>query len=184
MIQETFYRVYPEIPRDRIFIGAGEHLRDNILEQLDEIDAGNLILEPVGRNTAPAIGLAAAVIERREPRSVIAVLSADHVVKPKQAFLSALSDAEKVAQQGYIVTFGIEPTRPATEFGYIEIAEPLQGDFDHEVYTVKRFREKPSLDQAECGIRGCSSSEPMSCSVPWKDTCPPCTEGYCASVTI
>jgi mannose-1-phosphate guanylyltransferase len=149
MIQETFYRVYPEIPRERIFIGAGEHLRDAILEQLDEIDERNLIVEPIGRNTAPAIGLAAAVIGSRESRAAIAVLSADHVVKPRQAFLSALRDAEKAAEQGYIVTFGVEPARPATEFGYIEIGKPLKGDFDHEIYTVKRFREKPSLEQAE-----------------------------------
>jgi mannose-1-phosphate guanylyltransferase len=149
MIQETFYRVYPEIPRERIFIGAGGHLRGAILEQLEEIEEGNLIVEPVGRNTAPAIGLAAAVIGSREPRAVIAVLSADHVVKPREAFLSALNDAQKAAEKGYIVTFGIEPTRPATEFGYIEIAEPLKGDFDHEIYAVKRFREKPSLEQAE-----------------------------------
>jgi mannose-1-phosphate guanylyltransferase len=149
MLQETFYRVYPEIPGERIFIGAGEQHRNIILEQLEEVDGGNLIVEPVGRNTAPAIGLASCVISSRDSEAVIAVLSADHVVKPRGAFLSALSDAEKAAEQGYIVTFGIEPDRPATEFGYIEVAEPLKGDFGHEIFTVKRFREKPSLELAE-----------------------------------
>jgi len=149
MLQETFYRVYPEIPGERIFIGAGEQHRSIILEQLDEVDGGNLIVEPVGRNTAPAIGLASSLISSRDPEAVIAVLSADHVVKPRDAFLSALRDAEKAAEQGYIVTFGIEPDRPATEFGYIEVAELLKGDFGHEIFTVKRFREKPSLELAE-----------------------------------
>jgi len=148
MIQETFHRIYPEVDRDRIFVAAGAHLRDIILEQLPELDERNLIVEPVGKNTAPAIGLSAAVIGNLDAEAVIAVLSADHVVETKEGFLAALQDAERAAERGYIVTFGIEPTRPATEFGYIEVGNALSGDFKHEVYAVRRFREKPSLKRA------------------------------------
>jgi mannose-1-phosphate guanylyltransferase len=149
MIQETFHRVYPEFEKERIFVAAGRHLKDVILEQLPEVVEDNLILEPVGKNTAPAIGLASVMISHRDPQAQIAVLTADHVVEPKASFLDALLDAAKVAEDGYIVTFGIAPTRPATEFGYIEVDCRLQGGFGHEVFTVKRFREKPSYEQAE-----------------------------------
>jgi mannose-1-phosphate guanylyltransferase len=149
MLQETFHRVYPEIERKRIFIVAGEHLKGIIGEQLPGIDDNNLIVEPVGKNTAPAIGLAAAYIGKRDPRATVAVLSADHVVDPKDEFLNALHAASEVSSQGYIVTFGVKPSRPATEFGYIEVEEEIPGNFDHEVFTVKKFREKPSLEQAK-----------------------------------
>jgi mannose-1-phosphate guanylyltransferase len=149
MIQETFYRVYPDIDRERIHIVAGGHLSGIILEQIEEIDTGNLIVEPVGRNTAPAIGLAAAYISRSDPEAVVAVLAADHVVEPRYRFLEALEDAYSAALEGYIVTFGIKPSRPATEFGYIEADRNLEGNFGHEIYTVKRFMEKPSSEKAQ-----------------------------------
>ncbi len=149
MIQETFQRVYPEIDRERILIAAGRHLKNVILEQLPEVGENNLILEPVGKNTAPAIGLASVIISRKDPQAQIAVLTADHVVEPKEDFLDALQDAAKAAEDGYIVTFGIAPTRPATEFGYIEVDSRLKSGFGHEVFTVKRFREKPTCEQAE-----------------------------------
>ena len=153
MIQETFNRVYPDIEKERIFIAAGGHLKKVILEQLPEIREENLIIEPMGKNTAPAIGLASLIISRRDPDAHIAVLSADHVVHTREDFLHALQDASKAAESGYIVTFGISPSRPATEFGYIEVDRLLEESFEHEVFTVKRFREKPSHEQAEEFIR-------------------------------
>ncbi len=149
MLQETFHRVYPEIERERIFVVAGEHLKAIIAEQLPEIHEHNLIVEPVGKNTAPAIGLAAAYIGVRDPGATVAVLSADHVVDPKDDFLTALYTASEVSSMGYIVTFGVKPSRPATEFGYIEVEEEIPGNFDHEVFTVKKFREKPSFEKAK-----------------------------------
>jgi len=149
MIQETFNRVYPDIERERIFIAAGAHLKGVISEQFPEIGEENLILEPMGKNTAPAIGLASLVIRRRDPEALVAVLSADHVIHPREDFLLALKDAARAAEKGYIVTFGIAPSRPATEFGYIEVDQPLTESYEHEVYTVRRFTEKPSYEKAE-----------------------------------
>jgi len=148
MIQETFYRVYPEIGADRIFIVAGPHLKEVILQQLPEFREENLIVEPVGKNTAPAIGLATVYIHREDPDATIAVLSADHVLQPKKSFLKALENAGDVAGRGFIVTFGIQPSRPATEFGYIETGGPLDGQYDFKVLAVKAFREKPGLEKA------------------------------------
>lgn len=149
MIQETFIRVHPEIKKENIYIVAGPSLKTLILEQLPELDASNLIVEPEGKNTAPAIGLAAVYLSKRNPESVMMVLTADHVVEPKEEFLKAVNTAVMVANQGWIVTFGITPARPATEYGYIETGEKLQGDSELDVYGVKMFREKPSYEQAE-----------------------------------
>lgn len=148
MIQETFYRVFPGIKKENIFIVACPHLKEIILDQLPEIDEGNLIIEPEGKNTAPAIGLAAAWVSRKDPHAVLGILSADHVVSPREEFLKALRNAEEVAREGYIVTFGIEPERPATEYGYIETDGKLADHYDFDVYKVKMFREKPSIEKA------------------------------------
>ena len=149
MIQETFSRVYPDIEKERIFIAAGAHLKGVIAEQFPDIGEGNLIIEPMGKNTAPAIGLASLVIRRRDPEALLAVLSADHVIHPREDFLLALNDAAEAAEKGYIVTFGIAPSRPATEFGYIEVDQPLAESYEHEVYTVRQFTEKPSYEKAK-----------------------------------
>ena len=149
MIQETFFRVYPEIKKENIYIVAGPSLKSLILEQLPELDASNLIVEPEGKNTAPAIGLAAVYLSKRNPESVMMVLTADHVIQPKEEFLKAMNTAITIARQGWIVTFGITPARPAIEYGYIEIGKKLGGDFELDVYRVKMFREKPSYEQAK-----------------------------------
>ncbi len=148
MIQETFYRVYPEIGPDRIFIVAPPHLREIILQQLPELVEENLVVEPAGKNTAPAIGLATVYIHKKDPDATIAVLSADHVLQPKTSFLKALENAGDVAGRGYVVTFGIQPVRPATEFGYIETGGALEGQYDFTVLLVKSFREKPDAETA------------------------------------
>lgn len=148
MIQETFYRVYPEIDLENIFIVAGDGLIPVIIDQLPMIQKQNLIAEPVGKNTAPAIGLAAVYLYKRDPDAVMAVLTADHIVEPREEFLKALRTAARAAETGHLVTFGITPDRPATEYGYIEIGDRIQGDFALDVYSVKMFREKPTCELA------------------------------------
>ena len=148
MIQETLYRVYPEIELENIFIVAGDGLIPVIVDQLPLIQKQNLIAEPVGKNTAPAIGLAAVYLYKRDPGAVMTVLTADHVVEPREDFLKALRAAARAAEMGHLVTFGIKPDRPATEYGYIEIGDRIQGDFKLDVYSVKMFREKPTCELA------------------------------------
>jgi len=148
MIQETFYRLYPDIYDNDIYIVAGEHLLSVIKEQLPEFQQQNLIIEPFGKNTAPAIGLAAVYIFKRAPEATMVVLTADHVIQPREDFLKAVETAVKVAEQGYLVTFGIQPDRPATEYGYIQTGARLEGEFEHEVYRVEMFKEKPTVSRA------------------------------------
>lgn len=149
MIQETFFRVYPEFKRENIFVVLGENLKTLLMEQLPTIDKRNLVVEPIGKNTAPAIGLAAIYIYKIDPDAVITILTADHVVEPEREFLISLNTAVKVAEMGYLVTFGITPDRPATEYGYIEIDERIHGSFDLDVFHVKKFTEKPLLKLAQ-----------------------------------
>jgi mannose-1-phosphate guanylyltransferase len=148
MLQETFHRVYPDFGRERIRIVADEALRGLVRGQLPEIDDSNYIAEPSRRNTAPAIGLAATVIAREDPEAVLAVLTADHVVKPREEYLRALRVASGLAEEGNLVTFGILPDRPATEYGYIETHRKMRGSWELDVYGVRMFREKPTAEQA------------------------------------
>jgi len=148
MVQETFYRVYPEYGREEIKFVLGKQLVPLLLRQLPEIEEDNLILEPVGRNTAPAIGLAAARIEMIDSGAVMVVLSADHLVTPKEDFLKAVDAAVGVAETGRLVTFGITPGRPATEYGYIEVKETYETSGGLPVYEVVQFTEKPDESTA------------------------------------
>jgi len=153
MIQETFYRVYPEYDKEHIFVVLGETLVSHLLEQLPILDRHNIIVEPVGRNTAAAIGLASIYIEKNDPDAVMIILTADHVVKPRDTFLEALDVASDIAGKGHIVTFGIIPTRAATEYGYIELGKKLEKSHDFEAFGVEKFTEKPSEETARSFVQ-------------------------------
>jgi mannose-1-phosphate guanylyltransferase len=148
MIQETFFRVYPEVKKENIHVVAGREFRSLILNQLPDLPEENLILEPEGKNTAAAIGLAAVELTKKDPGCSMIVLTADHVVEPKNEFLRAIQTAARIAKDGYLVTFGIPPDRPATEYGYIETGAPIPGEFGLPVLGVKMFKEKPSFERA------------------------------------
>jgi mannose-1-phosphate guanylyltransferase len=108
----------------------------------------NFVYEPFGRNTAPAIALAAAYVAREDPDSVMAVLPADHLIEDLRAFQSALRFAAEVAGMGYLVTFGIKPERPDTGYGYIEVGDKLVSLGRQKAYRVECFREKPDVKLA------------------------------------
>ena len=109
---------------------------------------GVFLLEPFGRNTAPAIALAAKYIaESQSPETIMLVLAADHLIEDQIAFNAAVEDAKRLADDGYLVTFGIVPTSPETGFGYIE-----QGDDLTHGYKVKQFVEKPDAETANAYV--------------------------------
>jgi mannose-1-phosphate guanylyltransferase len=152
MIQETVKRISPLISSDNIFVVAGQELSKRIKEQLPELKRENLILEPFGRNTAAAIGLAAIAIKKINKEAIMVVLAADHLVREKGKFLRSILTAAHVAKEGKLVTLGITPTRPETGYGYIETGKRInaQGTSeDSEIYTVKRFVEKPDEARAK-----------------------------------
>ncbi|MGB8261201.1 MAG: mannose-1-phosphate guanylyltransferase [Terracidiphilus sp.] len=147
MIQQTVERLKPLAHADKIWVITNEYLASEIADQLKGVPEEQIVQEPVARNTAPACGLAAFLIERQNPEAVLGVFPSDHVIGDEPRFLKALQKGIKVAGAGAnIVVLGIEPTRPETGYGYIET-----GDLTREetALHVRRFTEKPNQNRAE-----------------------------------
>ena len=149
IIQETVARIAPLIPPERILIVTGAAHADELIRQVPEIPEENILIEPVGRNTAPCIGLAAMVIKKRGGDPVMAVLASDHRITDEKTFLHILHVAAATAETGdHLVTIGIKPTGPETGYGYLEMGDSSLNVEGEAIYSVKSIREKPSLDQA------------------------------------
>jgi mannose-1-phosphate guanylyltransferase/mannose-1-phosphate guanylyltransferase/mannose-6-phosphate isomerase len=149
LLQETALRVADPIRfAAPIVIGNDQH-RFMVAEQLREIDMtpAALVLEPEGRNTAPAVAIAALMMRATDPHALILVLPSDHSIKDGAAFMAALARAEAAARVGRLVTFGITPDRPETGYGYIHRGAPLAGL--EGCFMLARFIEKPDRARAE-----------------------------------
>ncbi len=145
MIQQTFTRLAPLAPMRRFWVITNSDLRGEIIRQLKRLDPNRVIAEPVARNTAPAIGLAAFILERTDPGAVIGMFPADHVIQDEARFSKAVERAIAIAAAGEnIVVMGIKPTRAETGYGYIEVGADEDG-----VSRVRRFTEKPNAQRAE-----------------------------------
>jgi mannose-1-phosphate guanylyltransferase len=147
MIQQTVERLKPLAALDKTWVITNEHLAQEIAEQLKNVPKGQIVEEPMARNTAPACGLAAFLIEKDNPDAVLGIFPSDHVIADEPKFLKALQKGIQVAAAGEnIVVLGIEPTRAETGYGYIET-----GDFtrDDSALHVRRFIEKPNQNRAE-----------------------------------
>ncbi|NEP77039.1 MAG: mannose-1-phosphate guanylyltransferase/mannose-6-phosphate isomerase [Okeania sp. SIO3B3] len=120
------------------------------LRQLD-MEPQAIVLEPIGRNTAPATAVAAFKAAEVNPDALVLVLPADHVIEGDEAFAAAVAAGKKAAEQGYLVTFGVTPTGPETGYGYINMGEVLPGSSDEEprARNVAAFVEKPNLETAQ-----------------------------------
>ncbi|MDA9681396.1 mannose-1-phosphate guanylyltransferase/mannose-6-phosphate isomerase, partial [bacterium] len=141
MLQQTVERLV-DLPTSESITICNEEHRFFVAEQLREIDAlGKIILEPVGRNTAPAIALAA--LAKKEEDPLLLVLAADHVIANQRSFTEAIMKAVPLAESGKLVTFGVVPTEPHTGYGYIAAGNALADG-----YEVASFREKPDVDTA------------------------------------
>ena len=147
MIQETYYRVKNLVSPENVFIITNKVQKVLIEEQLPEIPAKNIIAEPVGKNTAPCIGLAAKIINNLNKDSVFVTLPADHIIKDENKFLSTLNKAIEFAESSKgLLTFGITPARPETGYGYINFNKD---EIKENIHKVKKFVEKPDLSTAE-----------------------------------
>ncbi len=154
MLQNTLLRLSGIPDLSSPVVVCNEAHRFMTAEQLRQIDtkATAIILEPIGRNTAPAIALAALTITGEEGDSdspgddIMLVLPADHVIEDQAAFQSVISQGSELAEQGYLVTFGIVPSSPETGYGYIQKGQPL--DQDSGASRIERFVEKPDLETA------------------------------------
>ena len=147
MIQQTVDRLKPLAKIDETWIITNEFQAHEIADQLKGVPAAQIIQEPVARNTAPACGLAAFLIERQNPDAVLGVFPSDHVISDEPRFLKALQKGIALAAKGdNMVVLGIEPTRAETGYGYIET-----GDYtpDDSALHVRRFTEKPNQNRAD-----------------------------------
>lgn len=148
LIQQTVDRLRPILPPDRIWILTNHHLRDEIVRQLPEVPRKQILAEPAQRNTAPAIGLAAEILESIDPKAVMGVFPADHVIGRPRDYVRLLKPAFRAASEGRIVVLGIAPRWPETGYGYIEFPEGVQPGATDPV-QVRSFREKPDAATAQ-----------------------------------
>jgi mannose-1-phosphate guanylyltransferase len=145
MIQQTVARLLPLASPKRFWVITNDDLRPAILEQLPRLPKPRVLAEPVGRNTAPAIGLAAFLLLREDPDAVIGMFPSDHVIADEKTYRATIARAVEIAAQGEnIVVLGIQPTRPETGYGYIEAGAAFTGN----VLRVRRFTEKPDTAKA------------------------------------
>ncbi len=148
MLQEAYVRIAPIIAGDHTMVVTNARYLPTVRRQLAVLPPQNLIGEPVGRNSAPAIGLAATYLARQDPDAIMAVLTADHLIERAEQFRQAILAAATLAEEDYIVTLGIQPAGPEVGFGYIERGEPLGEWDDFQAERVVRFTEKPNAEMA------------------------------------
>lgn len=149
MLQETFTRISPLIPPDKIFVVTNDTYASIVRKQIPVLPPENVINEPSGHGTAPCIGLSALYLKRRNPEEVMASLHADHLIDDEPGFREALQAAEQVAKEGYLVTLGIEPSGPETGYGYIQRGDLFAKVNNFKVYHVQKFTEKPDSETAK-----------------------------------
>ena len=147
MIQLTVERIRPLVELEDIFISTNKDYKKLVLEQLPGIPEENILCEPVGRNTAPCIGLGAVHIARKHKDAIMMVLPSDHLIKYNKMFLNTIKSGCEIAEKGAnLVTIGITPDYPETGYGYIKFNPD---ETDGHAYAVERFVEKPDLKTAK-----------------------------------
>lgn len=149
LLRQTVDRILPLVPPEHVIVITGEACLEEACRQLPELPEENVIAEPLGRNTAPCIGLAALFIRKKDPRGIMIVLPADHTVADEGAFRDVLGRAAAAAAaEPCLVAIGITARSPETGFGYIERGEPAARDMGKNIFRVAAFREKPDLETA------------------------------------
>lgn len=147
MIQLTVERIRSLVELEDIYISTNKDYKKLVLEQLPGIPEENILCEPVGRNTAPCIGLGAIHIAKKYEDAIMMVLPSDHLIKYNKMFIQTLRDGCEIAEKGTnMATIGITPDHPETGYGYIKFNPD---ETDGHAYTVERFVEKPSLEVAK-----------------------------------
>lgn len=151
MLQSTVDRIEKLISADRVWVITNQRYVDLVQEQLPDVPASNIVGEPIARNTAPCVALAAALIQEQDPDGTMVVLPADHLVTEPDEFISILKTAAAKADDGEtLVTIGIKPDRPETGYGYIEFNKDASETHNgREVKKVNQFREKPDVETAK-----------------------------------
>lgn len=152
MLRLTVERLKYLTDISRILVVTNSEQESGIRHEIPELPGDNIIIEPAGKNTAPAIGLAAIHVAHRNPEAVMGIFPADHLVGDTESFVNYVNDAINAAHEtGGLITFGVVPTKPATGYGYIQFS-----DANHQVgnsFPVKTFAEKPNLETARAFLK-------------------------------
>jgi mannose-1-phosphate guanylyltransferase len=149
MLQETVERIEPSIPLEQILVVVSEEHATTVRDQVPGLPEENILLEPGPRGTAPCIGLAAVLLQQRDPAATMAVCPADHLITDAAGFRQAIATAAEVAGDAYLVTLGIAPDQPHTGYGYIQRGDSLGEVKGLPAYRVRRFAEKPDTATAK-----------------------------------
>ncbi|MFQ5737795.1 MAG: mannose-1-phosphate guanylyltransferase [Acidobacteriota bacterium] len=148
LFQETLARLQPLLKPKDIFVVCGPQHLAELKRQVPGLHQNRILVEPMARGTAACIGFAALHFKRRFPSEVMAVFPSDHVIRNSEELHQGLKAAEELARQEWLVTFGIQPSFPATGYGYLERGEPLGRVGGLAAYQVARFVEKPDIETA------------------------------------
>lgn len=151
MIQNTAKRIEPLIPQEQILVVTNDNYVDIVKEQLPSVPHENIVGEPVAKNTAPCVAIAAEMLFKKDPEAIMVVLPADHHIKDPDAFNDFLKAAIEKAESGnHLVTIGIQPDRPETGYGYIHGDNSTRESWNKkDVHPVKAFKEKPDEKTAQ-----------------------------------
>jgi mannose-1-phosphate guanylyltransferase len=147
LIQATVDRLAPVIPPERIWVMTNAYLREAIIRQLPEVPKRQVLAEPIQRNTAPAIGLAAHVLHSLDPDAVMGVFPSDHAIGKPAAYRAAVKSAFRGAAAGKLMVVGVQPRWPETGYGYIEFPRGSEAGGSEPV-AVRQFHEKPEIAKA------------------------------------
>ncbi len=149
MFQYAVERIRPVFPIERIIVITRAEYASVLSAQVPDLPAENFILEPEGRGTGPAIGLASIHLQQRDPDATMAILTADHFITETELFCKVLNIAEQIAADGTLVTLGIPPLSASTGFGYVQHGPALGEKHGFRFYAVERFVEKPDAMAAQ-----------------------------------
>ncbi|MFO7891001.1 MAG: mannose-1-phosphate guanylyltransferase [bacterium] len=150
LIENTISRFEKIVSPENMYIVTKETQKKEIKNHIGNIPANNVIFEPVGKNTAPCIGLGALFIQHKDPEGILIVSPADHLIQKEKKFFQTLNTAVKVAEKNNcFVTIGITPDRPATGYGYIQSEKNIGPINNIDIYKVHTFAEKPDSETAE-----------------------------------
>ena len=152
LIQSTVDRLTPLIAPERLWVLTNDHLRDTIIKQLPEVPSNQILAEPMQRNTAPAIGLAAQILHGQDPDAVMGVFPSDHVIGKVPQYRSVIKAAFKTAGARQLVVVGIQPRWPETGYGYVEFPRGCEAG-GSDPFPVRKFHEKPELGKAKRYVR-------------------------------
>jgi mannose-1-phosphate guanylyltransferase len=153
LIVDTLARLPPLATAKESFVVCGKVHAATVGKLLRGLPKTHIIVEPIARNTAPAIGLAAIHVAKRDPKGVLLVLPSDHHIADTARFRETLESAARLADQGQLATIGITPTRPDTGYGYIHLGPRIENAGGKRAFKVQRFVEKPDLDRARAYLQ-------------------------------